>query len=120
MNDIKVTAFWNELIYNKLSSVEFVQDYIQLGFDGPTINVYNPITVKSDDVSITSWNNGFRDLLCGQINKVVGEIRFEPEHALKILFEDDSNIIVSLESDDYSSPEGIMANGFKDNNWLVQ
>jgi hypothetical protein len=120
MNDLSVTAFWNELIDSKLRSVVFVQDYVQLDFDGPTISVYNPITVKSDDISITSWNNGFRDLLCGQINKVVGEVRFEPEHALNLFFKDDSNIIVSLESDDYSSPEGIMANGFKDNNWLIQ
>lgn len=65
------SKLFDELIGSQLSSVEFVQDYLQLRFDGPTINVNNPLTVKADKKVITSWNEGFRDLLCSQITKIV-------------------------------------------------
>ena len=65
------SAFWDELISSQLSSIEFVQDYLQIRFDGPCINVTNPLTVKADGKEITSWDAGFRDLLCGQITKTV-------------------------------------------------
>jgi hypothetical protein len=103
---------FDELIGSQLSSVEFVQDYLQLRFDGPTINVNNPLTVKTEQAKITSWNEGFRDILCGQIAKIVDNVYFESEKELKIVFTDISQISISLLKVDYTSPEGIYAHGF--------
>lgn len=112
--------FWEELIGRQLSSVEFVQDYLQLRFDGPTINVSSPLTVSTHLIEITSWNSGFRDLLCEQITKIVQGVRFESGIALTIRFNDNSKIIVSVRPEDYTSPEAIYAHGFSKNSWLVE
>ena len=111
---------FDELYGNQLSSVEFVQDYLQLRFDGPCINVYNPLTVKTARSEIKSWDNGFRDLLCGQITKIVKIVNFESERELRLQFLDDSLIIISLRPEDYTSPEAIYVHGFKNNGWLVE
>ena len=120
MSDVYNTEFWNELVGCQLSSIEFVQDYLQLKFDGPTINVTNPLTVNDNKSEITSWNKGFRDLLCNQITKIVKDVTFEPGKALTIYFIDDSRISVSLISEDYSSPEAIYAHGFKNDDWFSE
>ena len=113
------SKIFNELIGTQLSSVEFVQDYLQLRFDGPTINVTNPLTVKTDQKTIVSWNNGFRDLLCEQITKIVDRIDIEPEKQFKITFADRSEITISLRPEDFDSPEAVYAHGFKNNRWVV-
>ena len=120
MTDEDISNFWNELIGCQLSSVEFVQDYLQLRFDGPTINVTNPLTVTANENEITSWNDGFRDLLCGQLTKIVESVSFEREKALTIRFTDKSQIAVSVRPQDYSGPEAIYAHGFKNKSWLVE
>ena len=120
MSEEIVSEFWNELVGCQLSSVEFVQNYLQLRFDGPTINVTNPLTVINDKTEITSWNVGFRDLLCNQITKIIDSVTFEPEKALTIRFIDDSLIAISLRPEDYSSPEAFYAHGFKNDNWLAE
>jgi hypothetical protein len=120
MNEENVSKFWDELVGRQLSSVEFVQDYLQLRFDGPSITVTNPLTVNDNETEITSWNAGFRDLLCSQITKIVQDVNFEPEKALAIRFIDNSQIAVSVRPEDYSSPEAIYAYGFSNNSWLVE
>ena len=120
MNDENTSKFWNELIGNQLSSVEFVMDYLQIRFDGPTINVTNPLTVKANGKEITSFNSGFRDLLCSQITKIVKEVSSQAGNALIIHFIDNSQIAISLLPEEYSSPEAIYAHGFKNDNWLVE
>jgi hypothetical protein len=119
MNKDNVTQFFAQLCGSQLSSVEFVQDYLQLRFDGPCINVYSPLTVTSTGKAITSWNAGFRDLLCEQITKIVTSITFEAQKELRIHFSDSSEIILSLQPQHYNCPEAIYAHGFDDNQWLV-
>jgi len=60
-----------QLVGEQLSSVTFVQDYLQLHFDGPGMNVTNPLTVESEGQAITSWEPGFRDLICSLISQIV-------------------------------------------------
>jgi hypothetical protein len=119
MSQEKTHEFFGELCGNKLSSVEFVMDYLQLRFDGPCINVNNPLTVRTPKKQITSRDNGFRDLLCQQISKQVITIDLEEDKALNIYFDNNSRISISLRPEDYTSPEAIYAHGFKDNGWLV-
>ncbi|CAN5457473.1 hypothetical protein BH09VER1_BH09VER1_55440 [soil metagenome] len=114
------SILFGELSGKQLSAVVFVQDYLQLQFDGPTINVTNPLTVKSATGRITSWQSGFRDLLCSQITKIVAAVEHLPKDALIICFSDDSFISVSLRAEDYSSPEAFYAHGFANKRWIIE
>ena len=40
-------SLFAELHGRQLSAITFVQDYLQLWFDGPGINVTNPLTVRT-------------------------------------------------------------------------
>jgi len=103
----------DQLVGEQLSAVTFVQDYLQLWFDGPGLNITNPLTVSSENGQIVSWEKGFRDLLCGQIAKIVSSVVWTEGVAIEIFFTDESSLSVSLRSDDYCGPEAIYGHGFK-------
>lgn len=103
----------DQLVGEQLSAVTFVQDYLQLWFDGPGLNITNPLTVSSEDGQIASWEEGFRDLLCGQIAKIVSSVVWTEGEAIEIVFTDKSSLSVSLRPDDYRGPEAIYGHGFK-------
>jgi hypothetical protein len=72
----------SELVGQPLSSVEFVQDYVQLHFDGPTLTAYTPPTVSFESAVTLAWEDaGYRDSLCKQIGSVVhrSEVQSERE-----------------------------------------
>jgi hypothetical protein len=119
MKTIDHSNFFAELHGEQLSSVVFVQDYLQLFFDGPGINVTNPLCVETNENRITSWEAGFRDLLCLQIAKRVEKTQCVEGDALMIGFHDGSKISVSLKPEDYTSAEAIYAHGFKDHRSYV-
>jgi hypothetical protein len=119
MSENKTEMLLEELRGEQLSAVTFVQDYLQLWFDGPGINVTNPLTVRVGQTSITSWQPGFRDTLCAQIAKIVAAVQVRDGEAFIIRFTDDSLISISLRREDYTSPEAIYAHGFKANLALV-
>lgn len=108
-----------ELNGKQMSSVEFVQDYLQLRFDGPTINVMTRTTVKADGKESKSWDDQFRNMLCGQIAKIVVSAVLVPDEELKICFDDQSEVLISLKPKDFNGPEGIYFHGFKDSQWGV-
>ena len=110
---------FDEVRCEQLSAVTFVQDYLQLWFDGLGIDVTNPLEVTSGDKRLVSWQPGFRDLLCGQIAKTVRLVEFLQGEALRITFGDGSRISIPLKSEDYSSPQGFCAHGFKKGGWFV-
>ena len=102
----------SELIGGQLSAVTFVQDYIQLWFDGAGMNITTPVTLKAASNEIKSWAPGFRDLLCNQIGKIVSGVH-QNGTELTIAFDDESHISVSLREADYSSPEAFYVHGLK-------
>ena len=114
-----ISDLLTELHFEQLSSVVFVQDYLQLFFDGPGMNVTNPLTVETNGNSITSWDSGFRDLLCSLIGKRVEKTQYIEGVVLMIVFHEGSKISVSLKPEDYTSPEAVYAQGFKDDAWCV-
>jgi hypothetical protein len=115
MSEHAPSALFDELRGEHLSAVTFVQDYLQLWFDGPGINVTNPLTVQSGQTSVTSWQPGFRDALCAQITKIVASVEIREREAFIIRFEDGSLLSVSLRDQDYTSAEAIYAHGFRAN-----
>jgi hypothetical protein len=118
MNADKYVLF-EQLHGTQLSSVEFVHDYLQLRFDGPTINVMNPMLVVSGFVQVRTGDDQFRNALCAQIPKIVRKVSVIDEHELMIEFDDSSRISISLKQADYSDPEAVYYHGFKDDEWGV-
>ena len=114
MSEHTPAALFEQLRGEQLSAVTFVQDYLQLWFDGPGINVTNPLTVQTGQLSVTSWQPGFRDALCSQIAKIVAAVECREGEAFIIRFEDGSQLSVSLREQDYTTPEAIYAHGFRD------
>ena len=117
--NVNTDPLFDELVGEQLSAVTFVQDYFQLWFDGPGINVNSPCTVKAEGIEITSWNPGFRDSACNQIGKLVKEVIVHEGEFISIVFRDGSSISISLRPEDYSTPEAIYAHGFKDDRSLA-
>jgi hypothetical protein len=108
-----------ELIGLQLSSVEFVHDYIQLHFDGPTLTAYTWPTVAKRSSVILSWNqNGYRDAICEQIGCSISEIECQPK-SLALMFETDAVVRISLSEDAYRGPEAIQLSLSEDRTWVV-
>jgi hypothetical protein len=77
------------LVGKPLSTVTFVWDYVQLGFDDCGFNVFCPIKIKSASEIRCSGDAGFRDRLCEAIGQIVRKVNV-------------SNTCVEIEFDRYS------------------
>ena len=103
---------FKQLEGEQLGAVTFVQDYLQLAFDGPGFSIFMPVTVESGGLTTRSGDTQFRNALCEQIAKRVRSVVRQEAEALIITFHDDSRISISLRESDYSGPEAFTAHGF--------
>ena len=87
----------------QLSSVTFIMDYWQLAFTGHIFSVLTWLWINADGKKLRSGDDGFRDLLCGQIAKAVSAIEFAGK-VLTITFEDKSIIRAFAREEDYRDP----------------
>jgi hypothetical protein len=96
--------FLDPIVGEYLSSVCFVLDYIQLDFNGKTLTAYNPIAVSAEYRCINGNHAGWRDAICARIGRhVLSAICTDDE--IRIGFEDESTISLSLRDEDYVGPE---------------
>ena len=109
-----MSDIFQQLRGDELCAVTFVQDYIQLQFDRPCINVYVPMTVEASGTAARSGDDRFRDALCGQIAKVVQSVHTQDDEAMTISFQDDSQIVISLRPTDRFGRDALEARGFRD------
>ena len=108
-----------KIVGEQLSSVEFVQDYFQVRFDGPTLNVYNrSVVLGANGKQTTDGAAGFRDAICDLIGRIVADTQVVSGQALSIVFEDGSKFVVSLKTEDYRGPEALLYHGY-DSEWWV-
>ncbi|HWX56528.1 MAG TPA: hypothetical protein VN176_18240 [Verrucomicrobiae bacterium] len=102
-----------------LSSVEFVQDYVHLRFDGAFLTAYTwpYLTVG---VKTFSWGEGsYKDSLCSQIGIQVRDANIVQGRALSIFFEDGAILTVSLRDSDYRGPEAVQFSSNDGAVWVV-
>jgi len=118
MSEHTPTGLFEQLLGEQLSAVTFVQDYLQLWFDGPGINVTNPLTVQTGQASVTSWRPGFRDALCSQIAKIVAAVECRDGERSSFGLRT-AHSCLSLRKQDYTTPEALYAHGFRDDAWFV-
>lgn len=95
---------------SQLSSVEFVQDYVQLRFDGPTLTAITPPRVCLMNQWFEWGNQGYRDVLCDRIGKIVRHASTIREQEIKIEFGDGASISISLNPKDYRTAEAAVFN----------
>jgi hypothetical protein len=87
------------LIGEQLSAVTFVQDYLQLHFDGPCLTVFSHPVVRLGNQTFHGGKPGFRDALCNNIAKKVTEVRVAYGESISIRFVDGSTINIPLQDD---------------------
>jgi hypothetical protein len=107
MNQAKVSTL-EELKGRNLSAVTFVQDYLQLHFDGPFLNIFVWPRIMAPAASVDFGMTGYRDGLCAQIGKSVGGVAVEMDANFRLFFTDGSIIEVSLLPDARGGPEAVV------------
>jgi hypothetical protein len=106
------------LIGRQLSSVEFVQDYLQLRFDGPCLTA---ITHPRVIVSNMWWEwgiPGYRDRLCERIGRLVTKAAVSEGGEIGLEFDDGACISVSLQPDDYRAAEAVIFDNGDQGYWV--
>ena len=95
------------IVGQQLSSVEFVQDYVQLNFDGPTLKAIPQPAVEVGGREFRWDEPGFRDELCRRIARKAMSARIFPGETIRLMFDDSAVVEVSLRQEDYRAAEAI-------------
>lgn len=101
----------------QLSAVTFVQDYIQIHFDGPTVTAITLPTVVVGNRRFVPGSPGYRDALCAQIAKIVSRCFVKPGDRLQVEFSDHSLVLVSLRPEDYEAAEAAIFRDDQTQQW---
>jgi len=94
-----------KIVGEQLSSVEFVQDYVQLHFDGPIITAFVWPTLNLRGNIVRFGDSGYRDELCARIARKVTSARIIEMVCLTVQFDDGANLNISLKPEDSVGPE---------------
>ena len=94
------------IVGQELSAVEFVQDYVQLRFDGPLVSFYEWPDVFREEGSYAFGEPEYRNILCAVIGESVAAASVEEGEAIEIEFENGVTVRASLRVEDISGPEG--------------
>jgi hypothetical protein len=85
-----------------LAAVIFVRNYLQLQFDGDSLDCYPMLNVITSPQLCTSneqhgWGQpGFRDSLCDQISRVVTSVTCEPGSCVSIEFDSSARLVIPM------------------------
>ena len=111
---------FSELRDAPLSSVEFVQDYLQLHFDGPLLTLYVwPDVADADGISIAFGEPGYRDALCSVIGEIVTQPELNEGRSLTVEFENGTVFALSLRDEDLDVAEAGSFRAATDDELLV-
>lgn len=108
------------LVGQRLVSVVFVQDYLQLIWDDASLTVLNPITVEAQDHILGPDDDLLPKRLVDLIpNETVG-VEVTGDEVLRLRFSDNKAIAISLRDNDYVGPEALIfrAKGM-DVTWVI-
>ncbi|RZU40897.1 hypothetical protein [Edaphobacter modestus] len=93
------------VIGEELVAVEFVQDFLQLRFNGPLLTLYAWPHILLSEFSIAYGEPEYRNALCSLIGEKVEEAALEEGDSLTLKFENDTVIALSLREEDLDGPE---------------
>ena len=103
----------------QLSAITFVQDYVQLHFDGPMLTAITWPVVMIDGESFDFDTPGYRDRLCDFIAKQVARCYVRPGDRLQVDFKGYGSLLVSLKPEAYRSGEAVIFSDGKTEQWAV-
>lgn len=111
----------DKLINEQLSSVEFVQDYLQLHFDGRTITSYIWPIINIKNENLIFGDVVYRNALCDFIGKKVKDLFFIDKECLVLYFEEiKGSLKIDLDQNNPDIVSEIMVfNDKLDNTWAV-
>lgn len=89
----------------QLSAVTFVQDYVQLHFDGPGLTAITWPVVVVEGRRYERPDPGYRDALCSVISRRVTAASIIAGESICITFGTSAVIMVSLKNEDYRGAE---------------
>jgi hypothetical protein len=99
-------APFDQILGEQLSAVSFVQDYVELHFDGPVIRALaNPIIIDAAG-AVTFPDPGSRDRLCRLISETVRSVDLIDVLELRIHFAD-AHVVVPLDAARSRGPESM-------------
>ena len=101
-----------------LSSVEFVQDYIQLRFDGPCLSIFTHPVIRCDGQQVEWTQPGYADLFRLWIGCAVIDTAATNDQVL-LSFADGNQLAVSLREEDKSGPEALTFQLNDERIWVV-
>ena len=104
MLDVSFAEALKRLEGEQLSSVEFLQDYVQLRFDGPCLSAYNTHQIASSSSKVLWSETGYCDALCQLIGHRVLKTTLAADR-ISISFDNEVVWSLSLRSDDDRGPE---------------
>jgi hypothetical protein len=119
MNTPEPKSILQLLENEQMGAVTFVQDYVQLHFDGPCLTAYVWPQVHNQGRSIRWPSPGYRDALCGLIGHIVVRAFEEPGERLAIQFADGAALEISLKDADRTGPEAAMFRNGTSTDWNV-
>jgi hypothetical protein len=96
------------IIGEQLSSVEFVQDYVQFHFGGPHVIAFTWPVVESGGKISRFGETGYRDSLCERITRRVKSAVIYVDEVAVIEFDDGSTFRISLREEDREGPESLL------------
>jgi hypothetical protein len=110
------------LVGARFFSVQFVNDYVQLRFDGPgddmpVMNCDAMPMVEAGGRTFTNGEQGYGDALRGLIPNFVQRTREETGVGLRVEFPDGA-IVLHPDRDDLTGPEIALLTGFEDRAWM--
>lgn len=91
-NDLQLRDLEGEPV----SAVCFVQDYVELHFDGPILRCLVGPVLKTHAFEGVFPDNGSRDALCSLIGESIRRLALVDEEELEIEFSSNSKLIVPL------------------------
>lgn len=116
--DVELKIF-QTILGEFLSSVEFVQDYVQLRFNGATLTCFTQPLVRIDN-RILYWDQPhFKDVLCSPIGHTVKSVSIQSGEYIEVVFDNDIVVQISIRDSDYQCAEAAKFDSVSGDCWVI-
>lgn len=96
-----------DMMGESVSAICFVQDYVELHFDGPILRCLIGPVLKSAGFNGMFPENGSRDALCALIGQPVQTLSLDDHEKLEVKFASGTTLVVPLNQVNRTSPEAM-------------
>jgi hypothetical protein len=94
-----------DLVSEQVSGVCFVQDYLELHFNGPVVRFEEPPSIRMNNKDLTFPSPGSRDAFCALIGLRLVSVKIVEEVSMTFRFEKGEILFVPLSSTESSTGE---------------